>query len=335
MRASRLLSILLLLQARGRLTAQQLAAELGVSVRTVYRDMESLSAADIPLYGEAGHAGGYRLVDGYRTRLTGLTAGEAETLFLTGLPGQAADLGLGAVLANAQLKLMAALPSELRDRADALRQRFHLDTSGWYSEPDPTPHLAPVVDAVWQQRHIRLRYRRWAEPEEVTRTLEPYGLVCKAGRWYLVAGTSAAVSGPDRARAGSIRTYRVSQILRVRLLDTFFKRPEGFDLAGHWSSYLDDFEARRHRAEAVVLLSPSLLARLAELCEPVVARAARDSAGPPGPDGRIRVTVPIESIEHAAGLFLRLGPEAEVITPVELRIRIIEQINAMVATYLS
>jgi predicted DNA-binding transcriptional regulator YafY len=322
MRASRLLSVLLLIQARGRLTAQQIADELGVSVRTVYRDVESLSAAGVPLYGEAGHEGGYRLIDGYRTRLTGLTPGEAEVLFLAGLPGPAADLGLGTVLATAQLKLMAALPAELQARTGALRQRFHLDTSGWYAEAEATPHLAAVVDAVWHRRRIRIRYRRWAAPQEVTRTLEPYGLVFKAGRWYAVA-----------AGQKSIRTYRVSQILRVRILETVFQPPDGFDLAAHWTSYIDEFDTRRHRREAVVRVTPDLLRRLPDLLEPAVARAAQATAGPSNAEGLIDVTIPIESVEHATGILLGLGAEAEVLTPPDLRRRIAETITALGATY--
>jgi predicted DNA-binding transcriptional regulator YafY len=322
MRASRLLSVLLLLQTRGRMTAQQLADELEVSVRTVYRDVESLAAAGVPLYGDAGHDGGYRLVDGYRTRLTGLTRDEAEALFLAGLPGPAADLGLGAVLATAQLKLTAALPDDLRDRTSVLRQRFHLDTSAWYAETDPVPHLAAVTDAVWRQRRIRIRYRRWKAPQEVTRTLEPYGLVLKAGRWYLVAGR------PER-----VRTFRVSQILRIRVLEDRFDRPHGFDLAAHWRSYLEEFDARRHQGEAVVRLSPRVLQQLPDLMEPAVAHAARRSAGPPDPDGQVRVVVPIESVPHAAGMLLRLGAEAEVLEPAELRALMAETVAALAETY--
>ncbi|GAA5180899.1 WYL domain-containing protein [Rugosimonospora acidiphila] len=322
MRASRLLSTLLLLQARGRLTAQQLADELEVSVRTVYRDMESLAAAGVPLYGDSGHDGGYRLVDGYRTRLTGLTRDEAQALFLTGLPGAAADLGLGTVLATAQLKLLAALPDELRDRAGALRQRFHLDTSGWYAAADPTPHLAAVVEAVWHQHRVRIRYRRWKAPQEVTRTLTPYGVVLKAGRWYLVAGQ------PE-----SVHTYRVSQILRIRVLEDHFDRPPGFDLAAHWACYLDEFDARRYQGEAVLRLSPEILRRLPDLMEPALVRAARDSAGPPGPDGRVQVVIPIESVTHAAGTVLRLGADAEVLAPAELRALIAQTVTALAETY--
>jgi predicted DNA-binding transcriptional regulator YafY len=217
---------------------------------------------------------------------------------------------------------MAALPPEMRDRAGAIQQRFHLDTTGWYSDATPTPHLAATVDAVWNQRRVRMRYRRWAAPQEVTRTLEPYGVVFKAGQWYLVAG-----------EPGSVRTYRVSQILRLRVLEEAFARPGGFDLAEHWQSYLDDFETRRHQAEAVIRISPAIVERLADLVEPAVVRAARDSAGPPDSHGWVRVVIPIESVHHAAGMLLRLGSGAEVLAPTELRTRMAETARAMARTY--
>ena len=161
MRASRLVSILLLLQTRGRLTAPQLAAELEVSVRTIYRDVESLSEAGVPIYGDAGPAGGYQLLGGYRTRLTGLTGAEAEALQFAGMPAAAAELGLGTVLATAQLKLDAALPPELRERSARIAERFFLDAPGWYHDGDSSPHLDAIADAVWNQRRIEVRYRRW------------------------------------------------------------------------------------------------------------------------------------------------------------------------------
>ena len=271
MRASRLVSMLLLLQVRGRMTAQQLADELEVSVRTIYRDVQSLGAAGIPVYGDPGDGGGYRLLDGYRTRLTGLTAGEADALFLAGLPGAAAELGLGTVMATAELKLQAALPAELRERAARIRERFHLDAPGWYQSRDSSPYLAAVADAVWNQRRIEVRYRRWAEPTDVTRTLEPYGVVLKAGRWYLVARSAA-----------QLRTYRVNQILGLTTLSEQFERIGDFDLPGYWDASVTDFLARLHRGEATIRLSAAGRERIGELSSAVAgaysAEALRQSA---------------------------------------------------------
>ncbi|RKT85369.1 Predicted DNA-binding transcriptional regulator YafY, contains an HTH and WYL domains [Saccharopolyspora antimicrobica] len=322
MRASRLLTILLLLQTRGRMTAQELAGELEVSVRTVYRDVESLSEAGIPLCGEPGHQGGYRLLDGFRTRLTGLTTGEAESLFLTGLPAAAAELGLGEVVTAAHLKLMAALPADLRARSGRLADRFHLDTPAWYDDADRTPHLTAVADAVWNDRTVRMRYLRWAEPHETSRTVQPYGLVLKAGHWYLVAGSGER-----------IRTYRVSRIVDLHVLDERFTRPAGFDLADHWKSYLERFDSRRHSGEAVVKLSPRAFDRLPHLVEPMVVRAARRTAGAPDERGWIRVTVPIESVDQALPEFLKLGADAEVLAPVELRDRITATLGELTRLY--
>lgn len=310
-KSSRLVSILLLLQTRGRMTAAQLAEALEVSVRTVYRDVEALSAAGVPLYGDAGHAGGYRLIDGYRTRLTGLTTDEAEALFLAGAPGPAAELGLGPLLAAAQLKVRAALPAELREHADRISGRFHLDAPGWYADADETPFLHTVADAVWHNRVLYAIYRRWREPTDVERRLEPYGLVLKAGRWYVVAGP-----GP--------RTFRVDQILELTTSasDEEFTRPEGFDLAAYWTAHQRDFHDRLYRSEAVVRLAPgATLARAV----PVNGRAE--------PDGWTLMSVPIESVEHAHGEFLRLGTDIEVLSPPELRDRIAHTVAQLAERY--
>lgn len=317
-KSSRLLSILLLLQTRGRMTAAELARELEVSVRTVYRDAEALAAAGVPLYGDAGHSGGYQLLAGYRTRLTGLSTGEAEALFLTGMPGPAAELGLGQALSAAQLKLRAALPPELRAQADRMRTRFHLDAPGWYAEHEETPYLARVADAVWQGRVIVVRYRRWKEPREVDRRLAPYGLVLKAGRWYLVAG-------PDGAR-----TYRVDQILSVTETTETVDLPDGFDLAAHWRRTQEDFHARLYPQEAEVRLSPRAAAALTG----AQARALT-TTGHPDPDlpGWTRATLPIESHAQAESQFLSLAAEAEVLSPPALRARIRSTLAAMAARY--
>ncbi|MEV6194672.1 YafY family protein [Streptomyces sp. NPDC051920] len=313
MKSSRLVSILLLLQTRGRLTAAQLAEELEVSVRTVYRDVEALSAAGVPLYGDAGHAGGYRLLDGYRTRLTGLTTEEAEALFLAGVPGPAAELGLGAVLAAAQLKVRAALPRELREHADRVSGRFHLDAPGWYADADETPYLTAVADAVWNSRVLDIHYRRWREPTDVERRLEPYGLVLKAGRWYVVAGP-----GP--------RTYRVDQILELHVSPTEFTRPEDFDLAAYWTEYQRGFHERLHRAEAVVRIAPGTTL-------PGPAGQAVATNGRPDARGWTIATVPVESLDQAHDDFLRLGTAIEILAPPELRARITKTVTELARRY--
>jgi predicted DNA-binding transcriptional regulator YafY len=312
-KSSRLVSILLLLQTRGRMTAADLAEELDVSVRTVYRDVEALSAAGVPLYGDAGHAGGYRLLDGYRTRLTGFTEGEAEALFLAGVPGPAAELGLGPVLAAAQLKVRAALPRELREHADRISGRFHLDAPGWYADADDTPYLPAVADAVWNARVLHVLYRRWREPTDVRRRLEPYGLVLKAGRWYVVAGP-----GP--------RTFRVDQILELAAKDAEFSRPERFDLAAYWAAYQRDFHNRLHRAEAVIRVAPGT-----RLTGPTA--QAMESNGLTEQDGWTRAIVPIESVDQAHDEFLRLGAAIEVLEPAELRDRIARTVAELARLY--
>lgn len=301
------MSALLLLQARGRMTAQELADELEVSVRTVYRDVESLSAAGVPVYADRGPAGGYRLLAGYRTRLTGMTTAEAESLFLAGMPDQAAELGLGQVLAAAQLKLLAALPPELRDRADSIRSRFLLDAPGWFREQASPPLLAPVAAAVWEQHRIAVRYRRW-NSSEVDRVLEPLGLVLKNGTWYLVA-TAVGSAEP--------RTFRVSRVLTIEQRESFL-RPAGFDLAAHWETAAERVETTLWRGRAKVRLSPHGL-RMAFLLGPVVGRALRETDHSPDGDGWTTVTLPIETNRHALHSILQLGPDAEVLEPVELR----------------
>jgi predicted DNA-binding transcriptional regulator YafY len=237
-RATRLVSLLLLLQTRGQLTAADIAERLEVSVRTVHRDVESLAAAGVPVEAVRGPAGGYRLAGGYRTRLTGLTADEAEALFAAGVPGPAAELGLGGELAAARLKVLAALPSELQERATRAERLFHLDARGWFRAEDSVPHLPALASAVWSGCRVRIRYREGMRV--VQRTIDPLGLVIKAGAWYLVAH-----------RVAGMRVYRVSRVVSVRPLDEPCSRPEGFDLAAYWREWSREFEESRPRVEVV------------------------------------------------------------------------------------
>ncbi|MDH2430566.1 transcriptional regulator [Sphaerisporangium sp. TRM90804] len=322
MRASRLLSLLLMLQARGHMTATELARELEVSVRTVYRDVEALSSSGVPVYADRGPAGGYRLLDGYRTRLTGLTAEEASSLFLAGLPGPAAELGLGEVAAAAELKLLAALPPEPRSQASRMRERFLLDVPGWYREADDVPHLGQVADAVWEARRIRMVYRRWG-PAEVERRVCPYGLVLKGGSWYMVAA-------PDGERP---RTYRVARIVSLEVLPGRFARPDGFDLHAFWREYAAGFRERMYTAHATVRLAPGGEERLRLAMGVRPADEALAAGGPPEPDGWRTLRVPVESVRHACWLLLRMGPCVEVLEPPELREMMVAAVAGLSAIY--
>lgn len=298
------------------MTAAELAGTLEVSVRTIYRDVESLHAAGVPLYGDAGHRGGYRLLSGHRSRLTDLFTREAEALVLAGMPGAAEGLGLGAHFADAQLKLRAALPEPLREHVDRLRARFHIDAPGWYAKGDEVPFLPEVAEAVRAGRVLEVRYRRWKAPTDVDRRLAPYGLVLKAGRWYLVAGP------------GDPRTYRVDQILALTATDEEVVHPEDFDLAAHWRASQTDFHARLHQGEAIVRLTPEGAARLTG----AAARALK-TTGTQDEDGWTRATLPVESLDHATSTFLALGAEAEVLAPEELRARMAETVRALALRY--
>jgi predicted DNA-binding transcriptional regulator YafY len=322
MSAGRLLSVLLLLQSRGRMSARGIAGELGVSVRTAYRDLARLQAAGVPVYAEPGPGGGYQLLDGYRTRLTGMSEGEARALFFAGLPGPAADLGLATEVTTARLKLLAALPAGLREEASRTASVFHLDAPGWYREPERTPHLPLFVDAVLTRRAVDVRYRRWRAPQEVDRRLRPYGLVLKSGVWYLVAA--------GRSR---IATYRVTQVLDAALSDERFDRPEGFDLGTYWAAYLADFEARRYTGTATVRLSPRGRRRLPDNVPPEVVQAVDSTATAAGDDGWIEAVVPTESTEHACGELLRLGTDVEVVAPAELREAMAATVGALARAY--
>ena len=308
MRASRLLSTLLLLQTRGRMTAQELADELEVSVRTVYRDIESLSVAGVPVYADRGPTGGYQLLDGYRTRLTGLTTDEADSLFLAGMPGPAAELGLGTVVATAELKMLAALPPDLRARASRIRERFHLDAPSWLREADEVPFLAEIADSVWNEKMVEIRYRRWKTPREVTRRLAPLGVVLKAGTWYLVA-----------MAGGDLRTFRVSNVLAVQALDERFSRPADFDLAAFWRDWAGHFETRMRTVDTRVRLSPDGVRALPHFIGRQVAELVSATFSPPDSRGWVEAVVPTESLRHAHAEFLRFGAELEVLDPTELR----------------
>ena len=319
MRASRLLSLLMLLQSRGRVSAQALAQALEVSVRTIHRDVDELSAAGVPIWADRGRLGGFQLQPGWRTRVDGLTAPEAQAMFLGGLPGPAAELGLGEAMASAQLKLLAALPEGWREDARRVSARFHLDPIDWYRGPSATDHLPLVAQAVWNERRLSMRYESWKG--EVRRNVDPLGLVLKAGVWYLAA------------RVGNgVRTYRLSNILELEVGDESFERPPDFDLAAWWLASTRRFEKELAVDTAQLRVSAAGMKALRDLGA-AVAQAAEASASEADEAGWRRVTIPIESVAHAAQQVLRLGAQAEVLKPAALRRELLERIEAVAVLY--
>lgn len=320
MRASRLLSIMLLLQARGRITAATLAEELEVSVRTIYRDMDDLSAAGVPVYADRGSAGGFQLLDGFRTQLTGLTADEAGALFLLGLPGAAADLGMGEAMTNARRKIDAALPAARRHGADMVSRRFHLDTGGWF-RPVERPEILPALAAaVWDQRRIRVDYESWKGRSEVD--LDPLGIVLKAGIWYVVA--TAKRKGPA--------TYRVSAIRNLEPTEDGFDRPTGFDLGAYWTKATREFASRLYQDNARLRVSGRGFALLGKLSFDVV-EAAERSRGPVDADGWSMIEIPVERTENAVADILSLGVDAVVLGPPSLVSAMADAASRLAAIY--
>ena len=292
MRASRLVSFLLLLQTHGHLTAFELAERLEVSERTVQRDAQALAASGVPIVSVRGPAGGYRLERGYRTKLTGLDAAEAEALFV----GPAAELGLGRELAAARLKLLASLPAELQERAGRAAQLFHVDTRGWFREEDRVPNLPVIAGALWRGRRLDMRYREGSTV--VSRRLDPLGLVLKAGVWYLLA-----------RRRGEERVYRVSRIVSAREREEDCRRATDFDLAAAWASHSEAFERSRAQIDVTVRVPRSQLRWLRGV------HMLEDGERP-------TVTARFDGLDHAFHSLLSWGPEAEVLAPDELRSRI-------------
>ncbi|ONI84292.1 transcriptional regulator [Actinosynnema sp. ALI-1.44] len=307
MRAERLVALLFTLQSRRSATIAELADALEVSERTMHRDIAALQATGVPIWTEQGRGGGVRLVDGWRTRLDGLTSREAVAIFAMGVPRALADLGLGTAVSAAHAKVSATLPAPLRDQAQHVAQRFHLDAPGWFKRADEAEHLADVARAVWDQHQVRVTYGRAGNTVE--RVLDPLGLVLKAGVWYLVARVD-----------GSIRTYRVSRITGADDLDTRFDRPTDFDLATWWQQSSAEFERSLQRVTVRVRLSPVGVRALPGAIGPDLASQALAQATPPGQDGWTEVDLGLESQDVAAGQLLTLGVEVEILEPEAVRV---------------
>ncbi|WP_333630217.1 YafY family protein [Agrobacterium cavarae] len=319
MRASRLINILTTLQAKGLVTAEVLAAENDVSVRTIYRDIDALSLSGVPVYSERGSDGGYRLLDGYRVRLNGLTPSEAEAMFLSGIPGAAADLGLGALMAGAQKKLTAALPEDLRESARRLQTKFYLDAPTWLAEGEQPHYLQAIAGAVWSSKRIRIRYRSWTA--EKNRLAEPLGIVMKGGAWYVVARVD-----------NTPRTYRISRVLDLIVTDEGFDWPKGFDLADYWNENTRRLELDLYPNWATIRISPHGLKEIEHTAPPYV-RANIGFVGEADEAGWQTVRLPVAHRRMAVHEMLKLGPEVEVIDPPELRDAMRQAIETLMHRY--
>ncbi len=318
MRASRLLAILLLLESRGLVTATELSETLEVSLRTVYRDLEQLGVAGVPIYAERGRDGGYRLVDGWQSHLTGLTLDEAQALFLTGLDTAATGLGLSDATDRARRKLAAAL-APLGD-VDRVASRFHLDPTAWYDRDERPTHLATITEALWTDRRLHVGYASWRRTAD--RTLEPLGIVLKAGRWYLVAKTPP---GNGNTNPRDVRTYRCSEI-KTCVVGKKFHRPDAFNLPAWWRERSAEFEASLRTRRATLRASPLGIRQLHQyrMLDP-------DQPRNHPPSHWTTITIPIESDERAAHDLARLGAEVEVLRPQSLR-RVMRQLAAHLTT---
>lgn len=320
MRADRLLSLLMLLQVRGQMTASELAEELEVSARTIYRDLDALSAAGIPVYAQRGPGGGCALLEHYRTNLTGLKEGEVRALFSLAVSGLLADLGVQEASESARRKLLAALPIPFQQDAQRVQKRLYLDASGWFQPEEPVPYLRLVQDAVWQSRRLRMRYRT-ADGTWIKQLVDPYGLVAKAGVWYVVA-----------AAGGQIRVYRVSRVQEAALAEGTFERPASFDLASFWREWAAAFEKKLGQYGVTLRVAPqagpALVAALGEGVYDLLTRA-----DPVDEAGRQVIHLTFASVEDAARQLLGLGQLVEVIAPDELRERMRKMARRVAALY--
>lgn len=319
MRASRLLSIQMLLAMRGHMTARELAEELEVSLRTLHRDVDQLTAAGVPIYAERGRTGGFRMLEGWKPALDGLTPAEAEVVLLGGLVGPAADLGLGDRLESAHMKILAAMPAAWRVDALRISSRLHLDSDDWYSEGEGTQHLAVIAAAVWGERQLRMRYRSWKETSE--RTVSPMGLVLKAGHWYFVA---VGLSG--------LRTYRIASVDDVTLLNAVVERPPNFDLATYWKESVRRLEMDLYRRRASIRANAKGLRNLCALGR-VFAQAVARVEIPTSHTATVELTIPLESSDFAIGQLARLAPDVEVLRPHNVRKAISERLEAAWRSY--
>ncbi len=312
MRADRLISLLMLLQTNGRMRADELAERLEVSTRTIYRDLDALSASGVPVYAERGPQGGCMLMESYRTNLTGLNEQEVRALFMFTVPGLLAELGAEKDSEQAMLKLTASLPAPFQQDAKKVQERLLLDPAGWFQGTEDAPFLPLLQEAVWNNQRVRIDYRR-GDGQWVKRLIDPYGLVAKASIWYVVCSIYS----------GSIMVYRVSRIMEATLTDTMFKRPASFNLQDHWAGWRDSFEQRQTYFPVTLKILPGNETRMAQVFgDHIVKLIAQGEVS--DVTGAVVITLSFDSQQSACQKLMGLGTAVEILSPNSLR----EEINA-------
>ncbi|CAL9444647.1 hypothetical protein SUDANB105_02305 [Streptomyces sp. enrichment culture] len=318
MKSDRLLSILLLLQTRGRVPAHELAERLEVSVRTIYRDVEALSAAGVPVYAERGRHGGIELLAGFRTDVTGLTADESRALFVLAAQGAHAALGLDTALGSALRKVMAALPAPHRPAADAVSRRVLVDATRWKGGPQPAADLETLQAAVFADRRLRLRYRHGGADTPRTYTVDPYGLVAKAGVWYLVAD-----------RRATPRLFRADRVRSARVLEEPVRRRPGVELADVWEALRRGVEERPGGLDVTARVRRDRLDLFLRINRPWLAADPDDADG----DGEwVTVRLSYGVLGEARGL-LQFAGHVEVVSPPEVRAELARAAAAVTELY--
>ncbi len=311
LKADRLLSVLLLLQAHGQLSSRVLAERLAVSERTVHRDMDALSAAGVPVFALRGAQGGWHLDEEWRTRVPGLDEAELRALLMA-QPRVIGDAPLAAAAERALAKLMAALPVALREKAVSIRRRLYVDATGWHGAEQNLAALPTLQEAVSGDRTVRIGYRQTGR-DRVERTIQPLGLVAKGMTWYLVAKTQ-----------NGLRTYRVSRIDDATILDARFERPATFDLAAYWKSSTEQFQSRRQYV-ATLCLEPGAAGIVRTWCRVQPGPAI----GRQHPEGWITARVSFNDEADACFVILGLGPRVDIIGPATLRARVKAEVAAV------
>jgi len=302
MRADRLLSIILLLQIRGKMTAKTLAEELEVSRRTILRDITALSFSGVPVYSEGGHGGGIALVEEYRTTLTGLNKFEVQSLFVANNNDALRDVGLGDAGERLLLKLLAALPNTQHSTADHIRQRLMIDPTWWWHDASISPFWDDIQKAVYEDRLIEVEYENF-DGKITQRLLAPYSLVCKSSVWYLLA-----------ERDKELRTYRVTRIHSVRLLDRLFSRRPDFDLPTYWRAHAQSFENLPSEYSCVLRIHPERISFIKWLM-PGHWELIKDA----NDKGWMTISLKMDSDLLAKMLVFGLAGFVEVVEPTELK----------------